>query len=1171
MQIAWFKELSKKSVPLVGGKAANLGEMVKIKLPVPPGFVVTAQAYLEFIEQTRIKNKIYKILSKLRAEDTEKTHDAAEAIQELILEQEIPVEIKNDIIHAYENLQVDTDIFKLANKDTLQFIKAGRDLPYVAVRSSATAEDSPEASFAGQNRTFLNIIGKENVVKAVQQCWASLFTARSIYYRIKNNFSHEKVLIAVIIQKMVNSKKSGVIFTVDPTTNKDEIVIEAGWGLGEAVVSGAINPDNYKVDKNELKIIDKKINKQEWMFIRDINLGRTIKKTIRDGMQESQVLEDNEIIKLANFAKKIEEHYGTPQDIEFAIEDHNIYIVQTRPITTTKKEFKEEKLEQAGEPILTGLGASPGIATGNVKIVHDLEDLSKIEKGDILVTRMTTPDMVPSLERASAVITNEGGSTCFSGDTKILTDKGFMTMGEICEEISQNRKLKTLSLDPKTYQIKWKSILATIKRKAELCKIQVSPTLRSKQNFLKVTLDHKFLTLENRKLLKKELNNILLKKEGILVADRIPSLNISDDEIKKCYLYGALFSDGSLSVNKRGGYVINFSQNIEKRKLEFIDSVSQSFEESYGEKLRPSTSKNRPNELNLRCFKKEIHNQLLCVKQNIVSTILSMEKEQLLAFIGGYIDGDGSLGDHQILITVGEKNINMLEGLVCCLLRLGVSPHISKTKSWYIIHLTERIEKLLKYSKKIKNSYDKKFGDKFFISKQIISDVIDKINYRGKMKHAYLTKDLMISDKAIKKRVILRVNNKEEFLKLINSDFEMNRVKFEENLGENPVYNLTVDSKDELGHNYVVFTSNYTPVIVGNCHAAIVSRELGIPAIVGTETATQVLKENQEVTVDAYNGKVYEGKVALEKHEEVQIGEVGETKTKIYMNLSLPDEIDEHKDLPIDGIGLMRIEFLIASKIREHPLFLIETGEQYKYVNVLSDGISKVASAINPKPIIVRFSDFKTNEYRDLEGGEKFEPHEDNPLIGWRGVSRYISDEFIEAFKLECQAIKKVRDSGLKNVHVMLPFVRTTKEVEKVLEIMKEQGLERREDFKIALMAEVPSIIFLADEFCKYCDLFSIGSNDLTMLILGVDRDSAILGKMGYFDERNEAVKRAIKSLIETAHQHNVKVSLCGQAPSVYSEFVEFLVKNKIDSISVNPDAVLKVKKAVSEIEKNVN
>jgi len=364
------------------------------------------------------------------------------------------------------------------------------------------------------------------------------------------------------------------------------------------------------------------------------------------------------------------------------------------------------------------------------------------------------------------------------------------------------------------------------------------------------------------------------------------------------------------------------------------------------------------------------------------------------------------------------------------------------------------------------------------------------------------------------------------------------------------------------------------------CHAAIVSRELGIPCIVGTGNATQLLKSEEPYTVDASAGVVYKGIVeeVLEKPPEgeappLPVEAAPVTGTKIYMNLGAPDMIDKYKHLPFDGIGLMRIEFILASYIGDHPNYLIEVGHPEKFIDKLADGIAKVARAIYPRPVVVRFSDFKTNEYRQLKGGEKYEPEENNPMLGWRGASRYASPGYEGAFRLECRAIRKVREEyGLKNVWVMIPFVRTIWELQKCLEIMAEEGLEKGRDFKIWIMAEVPSTIILADEFSKYIDGFSIGSNDLTQLILGVDRDSQILPEIDprYFDERDPAVKRAIQHLIEVAHENGVTVSICGQAPSVYPDFVEFLVRCGIDSISVNPDAVVDTRRLIASIEQRI-
>ena len=779
--IVWNREVGKDDVRIVGGKGANLGELMRAGLPVPNFFIVTAKAYRDFLEKTGLKKEITKILEGLNVDDTKALQDAASKIQDLIKEAPMPEEIKKEIVEAYRALGAGgPERYKALSIKALDILKMSREIPFVAVRSSATAEDLPSASFAGQQATFLNVHGETQVVEAVQKCWASLFTARAIFYRAKHGFEHMKVEIAVIVQKMVNSEKSGVAFSCDPVTGDlDKIVIEAGFGLGEAIVSGEINPDLYVVDKKTFKILKKEIKEQRILKTRDPYSGRNVTLAVPPEKVRAQKLSDKEIVELAKVVKSIEDYYKFPQDIEWAIEEGRIFIVQTRPVTTIEKvrKVEEKKIgeeELKGKEILKGLPASPGFASGIVKIVHDPSELNKVKEGDILVTKMTNPDYVPAMRRAAAIVTDEGGLTC---------------------------------------------------------------------------------------------------------------------------------------------------------------------------------------------------------------------------------------------------------------------------------------------------------------------------------------------------------------------------------------------------------------------HAAIVSRELGIPCIVGTGNATQVLHEGEVITVDARKGVVYKGlleaperkaalaapTISLEEAKKLK------TKTKIYMNLGVPEKIDDYKELPFDGIGLMRVEFIIASYIGEHPNYLLEIGEEQKYVDKLAEGIAKVAKAIEPRPVVVRFSDFKTNEYRELKGGEKYEPHEANPMIGWRGVSRYISPEFEQAFRLECKAIKKVREEmGLKNVWVMLPFVRTTSEVEKCMKILEEEGLKRSEDFKVWLMAEVPSIIFLADEFSKLCDGFSIGSNDLTQLILGADRDSGLLGRMGYFDERNPAVLRAMKYLIEVAHRFGKTVSICGQSVSVYPEITEFLVRCGIDSISVNPDVVIQARKIVYDVEKKI-
>ncbi len=782
--ILWFEELDKGDVPLVGGKCANLGELIRAGIPVPPGFAVTAYAYKRFIEETGIKDRIYKIIENtVKEKKPEEYQEASAKIRQLIESTKMPEDIEQAIRTAY------TELSK----------RVGKDAEFVAVRSSATAEDLPGASFAGQQETYLNVKGADEVVKMVQKCWSSLFTPRAIFYREEKGFAHEKVLISVAVQKMVNSKSAGVMFTIHPVTgDRNKIVIEGNWGLGEAVVSGSVTPDEWIVDKNTLEVLEVRTAEKTVEYIRDPETGKTIHAEVPPERRSIPCLTEEEVKKLAELAVKIEKHYGTPQDIEWAIDrdlpfPENVFIVQARPETVWSTKAGEKAMEEAraestvteAKPVIRGLPASPGIAWGKAKVALSPEEAAKLmQPGDILVTVMTNPDWVPYMRIASAIVTDEGGMTC---------------------------------------------------------------------------------------------------------------------------------------------------------------------------------------------------------------------------------------------------------------------------------------------------------------------------------------------------------------------------------------------------------------------HAAIVSRELGIPCIVGTREATKLLKTGQDYTVDAKTGVVYEGvvesiaKAAEEKPAEgaaalppIELIIRPPTGTKVYMNLGVPEKIRDYKNLPFDGIGLMRVEFIMASYIGEHPLYLLETGQAEKFVDKMAEGIALVAREIYPKPVVVRFSDFKTNEYRQLKGGEKYEPQEDNPMMGWRGVSRYISKQYRKAFLLEIEAIKKVREEmGLTNVWVMAPFVRTLWEAEQFINLLAENGLESGRDFKVWAMAEVPSIIWLADEFSRYFDGFSIGSNDLTQLTLGTDRDSAILPEIDkkYFDERDPAVLRSISHLIKVAHNSPYgyrTVSICGQAPSVYPEFTEFLVRNRIDSISVNPDVVAITRMLIASVERRI-
>ncbi len=395
--VVWLEEVGKDDVSVVGGKGASLGEMINVGAPVPGGFAVTAQAYRDFINRSGIADDIFEAL-KVDVNDPAALNGAAEKAKKLVLGGKVPKDIEKDIRNRYQ------EMCKREGKEVL-----------VAVRSSATAEDLPDASFAGQQETFLNMRGEDQVFEAVRKCWASLYGARAIFYRVEQGFEHEKVNISVTVQKMVNSEKSGVMFSSHPSTGEPLVIIEAAWGLGESVVSGSVSPDNYVVDRTNKKIQNKFIASKEIMIVRDEKTGETITKKVPADMRELLVLSDEEILELADQAEVLEKHYGIPQDIEWAFENGKMFILQSRPVTTIKKAevgAGAADSEEGGKIILTGLGASPGVATGKVKIVSGSENLDKITEGDIMVTVMTTPDMVPAMKRAGAIVTDEGGMTC---------------------------------------------------------------------------------------------------------------------------------------------------------------------------------------------------------------------------------------------------------------------------------------------------------------------------------------------------------------------------------------------------------------------------------------------------------------------------------------------------------------------------------------------------------------------------------------------------------------------------------------------------------------------------------------------------------------------------------------------------------------------------------------
>ncbi|MDQ5981736.1 MAG: pyruvate, water dikinase [Patescibacteria group bacterium] len=741
-----FSQLGKGDIPIAGGKGANLGEMFNNGIPVPDGFVVTSNAYYRFIKENGLMEMIKKKLTDIDIENSKLLQSTAQEIQKIIKETAMSEATIQEIKSAYH--------FLCGNSDK-----------QVAVRSSATAEDLPDASFAGQQETYLNIIGWQNVARATQNCWASLFGARAIYYRSRQGFDHFKVGIAVPIQLMIQSEVSGIMFTVNPlTNNKDEISVEAAYGLGETVVSGTITPDQYILEKKGLNIKKKHIVKQTWQLTKQ---GRV---AISRDYQDVQKLEDKLVTELATIGLKLEQHYKHPQDIEWGMYKNKIYIVQTRPITTLTKnaDAAEEQNLKVNIPqkdiLLDGNPASPGYATGKVRIIHSASEINLVQQGEILVTEMTNPDFVPAMRKAGAIVTDEGGATS---------------------------------------------------------------------------------------------------------------------------------------------------------------------------------------------------------------------------------------------------------------------------------------------------------------------------------------------------------------------------------------------------------------------HAAIVSRELGIPAIVGTELATKMLKTGDQVTVNGYQGKVYAGDYlaelkALEPEKDYSEYKTAKTATKVYVNLGEPELAPKVAAMGVDGVGLLRAEFMMA-EIGKHPRQFIEEGKQEEFINKLVEGLTVFAKAFNPRPIIYRANDFKTNEYRALKGGDKFEQEEQNPLIGYRGVSRYLDNE--EVFAMEIEAIKRVRNKlGYKNLQLMLPFVRTVEQFIKCKKILSAHGLTRKGSFELYMMVEIPSNVIMLDEFIDAgLDGLSIGSNDLTMLILGLDRDNPKIADV--YDERNPAVLWALEKIITTAKRRGVKVSICGQAPTRYPELTRKLVEWGTTSVSVSPDVAYLTRKIVAESE----
>lgn len=785
--VLWFEDLGSEDTPRVGGKNSSLGEMIsklaEAGIRVPGGFATTSDAYRAFLRDNELDERIRGWLGDMK-EGRASLSETGSKIRDAIRGARFSDALEEAIRASYRQLTE----------------RIGREDAEVAVRSSATAEDLPEASFAGQQESFLNVRGEDGVLDAIRRCFASLFTDRAIAYREHHGFEHMKVALSAGVQRMVRSDLAGagVLFTLDTDTGFPRMVlINAAFGLGENVVQGTIEPDQYRVFKPFLDgggdpVVEKICGtKEKKRIYAEEGAETTTDVDTPPEEQDALVLSDEEIRTLGRWAVAIERHYGRAMDVEWAKdgETGELFVVQARPETVEARKargaLETYELKEEGKAILHGLAIGQAVAAGKVRVVRELEEMDRFEDGAVLVTRMTNPDWVPVMRRASAIVTDHGGRTS---------------------------------------------------------------------------------------------------------------------------------------------------------------------------------------------------------------------------------------------------------------------------------------------------------------------------------------------------------------------------------------------------------------------HAAIVSRELGVPAVVGTGRATEVLEDGREVTVSCVGGSeglVYDGRLAFEVHD-VDLGALPEVETRILMNIASPSAALAWWRLPVRGVGLARMEYLVNEVIQVHPMALahfdavedVEERERIEeltrryedkteyFVDKLAQGIALMAAAQHPNPVVVRTSDFKTNEYADLLGGSAFEPHEENPMLGWRGASRYYDEGYEDGFALECRALRRVRsEMGFRNVVVMIPFCRTPAEADRVLAVMAKHGLERGKDgLEIWVMAEIPSNILEAEAFAERFDGFSIGSNDLTQLTLGVSRDEERL--KGLFDERSPSVKWMIRTLAEKAHRAGRKVSLCGQAPSDHPEMARFLVEAGLDSISVNPDSVVRVIEQVAQAER---
>ncbi|MFH0905894.1 MAG: phosphoenolpyruvate synthase, partial [archaeon] len=596
--VLWFDEIGIEDVPYVGGKNASLGEMyqnlTKKHVNIPNGFAITAHAYRYLLEKAGIKEEIKKLINGLDASNLPQLEEVGKKVRNLIRHASFPKELEKEIVKAY---------YELSRKEKVKELD-------VAVRSSATAEDLPDASFAGQQESYLNIKGHLDLIDACKKCFASLFTNRAISYRVTKKFDHFKIALSIVVQKMVRSDlaTSGIMFSIDTESGfKNVVLINSSYGLGENIVQGAVNPDEFYVFKPTLNegykpIISKKLGTKDIKMIYDNSGNKSSTKNISVDLhsRKKYSLNDEQVLQLAKWATIIEDHYSQksghfkPMDMEFAVDGRTdeLYIVQARPETVqsqkNKMMYKTYTLLDKGNVIVSGKSVGSQIASGKVKVIKDVKDINKFSKGEILVTEMTDPDWEPIMKIAAAIVTNKGGRTCFSGDTKIITSKGFMSFEEIYNSNYKNLLVPSLNRD--TLKIEWRKITDVMKKKSKTIQISCSQTGKIKENILELTSDHKMLNIRNSEIIDSEIQEMLEEKESILIAQNLPGIEKPSKKSSLAYLLGGLMTDGHIRLNNRHGE-INFVQKPTKEKEEFIKTMNNCLKDNFNKEFTESQKK----------------------------------------------------------------------------------------------------------------------------------------------------------------------------------------------------------------------------------------------------------------------------------------------------------------------------------------------------------------------------------------------------------------------------------------------------------------------------------------------------------------------------------------------------------------------------------------------------